>query len=223
MREIQDHYFREAKREGYLSRAAYKLIEIDDRKKILRPGDRVLDCGAAPGSWLQVAAKRIGPGGMVVGVDLQPIMHRFNEPNIRVVQSDFTTIDAQELLQSDTKSTRLFDVILSDMAPNTSGDPQGDHHRSARLCEALLDRCPALLRPGGNLIMKIFEGERYPELLKRAVTMFDSAKGFKPKASRSESAEMYVVATGLRSATSASEIGANATGKRKPSAGWRTR
>src|SRR5262245_52477735 len=91
-------------------------------------------------------------------------------------------------------SSRKFDVILSDMAPNTSGDRAGDHHRSARLCHALLDRCDALLKPGGNLVMKVFEGEAYPELLKRAKTMFDQARGYKPRASRSESAEMYIVA-----------------------------
>ena len=197
MREVQDHYFREAKREGYLSRAAYKLIEIDDRKKILRTGDRVLDCGAAPGSWLQVAAKRIGPKGIVVGIDLQPIKHRFNQPNIRLLEGDFNATSPEMLVQSAGPPLRPFDVILSDMAPNTSGDPSGDHHRSARLCEALLDRCSALLGNGGQLVMKVFEGEAYPELLKRTATMFDSVKGFKPKASRSESAEMYVIGAGF--------------------------
>ncbi|MCI0363705.1 MAG: RlmE family RNA methyltransferase [Phycisphaerales bacterium] len=198
MREVQDHYFKEAKREGYLSRAAYKLIEIDDRKKVLKRGDRVLDCGAAPGSWLQVAAKRVGPKGVVVGIDIQPITHRFDGLPVRMVASDFTTALPDQLLQLAGDANRKFDVILSDMAPNTSGDPSGDHFRSVRLCEALLDRCPALLRAGGNLVMKVFEGEAYPELLKRTAGMFESAKGFKPKASRSESREMYIVATGLR-------------------------
>src|SRR4029077_8827764 len=90
MREVQDHYFKLAKQEGYLSRAAYKLIEIDDRRKVLHSGDRVLDCGSAPGSWLQVAAKRIGPSGVVVGIDLQPLGHSFG-PNVRVIEGDFTT------------------------------------------------------------------------------------------------------------------------------------
>lgn len=197
-REIQDHYFHLAKREGYLSRAAYKLIEIDDRKKIMRPGSRVLDCGAAPGSWLQVAAMRIGPNGIVVGIDLQPIKHRFNEPNIRTVHGDLTQTVPETLLQTAGDSGRLFDVILSDMAPNTTGDPFSDHHRSARLCETLLELCPSLLRPGGNLVMKVFEGEAYPELLKHAAAAFQTVKGFKPKASRSESAEMYIVAQGFK-------------------------
>ena len=224
MREVQDHYFREAKREGYLSRAAYKLIEIDERKKVLNKGDRVLDCGAAPGSWLQVAARRIGPKGMVIGIDLQPIKHAFNLPNLHIVQADFMTTSPQELLRL--ISPKPFDVILSDMAPNTSGDPSGDHHRSARLCESLLDHCPSLLRPGGNLVMKVFEGEAYPDLLKHTAAMFESAKGFKPKASRSESAEMYIVASGLRTTTShpGQEAGAaTPIPKSKPSQGWSNR
>src|SRR5436190_9241039 len=99
MREVQDHYFRQAKREGYLSRAAYKLIEIDDRKKILRYGQRVLDCGAAPGSWMQVASKRVGPKGVVVGIDLQAINSRSNQTNVRTVQGDFTTTTTEQLLR----------------------------------------------------------------------------------------------------------------------------
>ena len=221
MREVQDHYFREAKREGYFSRAAYKLIEIDDRKKVLHPGDRVLDCGAAPGSWLQVAAQRVGAKGIVVGIDLQPIKHRFTQANIRVLEGDFTATAPEALLQSAGPPLRPFDVILSDMAPNTSGDPSGDHHRSARLCEALLDRCGGLLRNGGNLVMKVFEGETYPELLKRMGTMFESAKGFKPKASRSESAEMYVIGTGFHPQAVATEsASASVPHKRSPSSGW---
>lgn len=219
MRDLHDHYFREAKREGYLSRAAYKLIEIDDKKKVLRPGDRVLDCGCAPGSWLQVAAKRVGPKGAVVGIDLEPI--KFRAVNVKAVEADFTLIEPGELLAmagqlvargpasssptapsaqsastggSSDAASKLFDVILSDMAPATTGDPGGDHHRSVRLCHALLDRCSLLLKPGGNLVMKAFEGEAYPELLKRTEAMFECARGYKPKASRSESTEMYIVA-----------------------------
>lgn len=222
MREVQDHYFREAKREGYLSRAAYKLIEIDDRKHILRKGDYVLDCGAAPGSWMQVAATRVGSKGMVVGIDLQPIKHRFNAPNIRFIEGDFTTTSTHTLLKSTKSPDRKFDATLSDMAPNTSGDPSGDHHRSVRLCESLLDACAELLKPGGNLIMKVFEGEAYPELLKRTASMFDSVKGFKPKASRSESAEMYVVALGFKTSPKGDDD-QQAQPDRKRSTGWARR
>ena len=200
MREVQDHYFRLAKKEGYLSRAAYKLIEIDERRRILRTGDRVLDCGCAPGSWLQVASKIVGERGVVVGVDLQALRRKIAD-NVRVIAADFTTIDPmQPLRAASTGGNRLFDAILSDMAPNTTGDPEGDHFNSVRLCEAVLERCPALLRPrvgdraGGNLVMKVFEGSSYMSLLKRAERLFEDAKGFKPKASRSESTEMYIIA-----------------------------
>lgn len=193
-RQVQDHYFKQAKRDGYRSRAAYKLMEIDDRRRLLRRGDRVLDCGAAPGSWLQVAAKRVGPRGRVVGIDLKAITPPLVERNIRVIQGDLTAIDAAELRGGD----RRFDVLLSDMAPDTTGDRSTDHHRSVRLCEALLDRCDELLKPGGRLAMKVFEGEAYPDLLGRTRSMFEKVKGFKPKASRDVSTEMYIIGEGYK-------------------------
>ncbi len=205
MREVQDHFFRLAKEEGYLSRAAYKLIEIDDRKRLMRKGDRVLDCGCAPGSWLQVASKRVGDKGVVVGVDLQSIDRKI-AGNVRAIEGDFATIAAEELLRAagiDPTTSHRFDAIISDMAPNTSGDPQGDHFRSARLCEALLDRTPLLLRTGGNLVMKVFEGENYTDLVKRTERLFQTARGFKPEASRKESREMYIVAHGWRGSDAA--------------------
>lgn len=192
--EVQDHYFRQAKRDGYLSRAAYKLIEIDDRKKLLSKGNRVLDCGAAPGSWLQVTAKRVGPKGEVVGIDLKPITHKFNDGAVSVMVGDLTKASAEELLGGKGK----FDVILSDMAPNTTGDRTIDHHGSVRLCNAVLDRCGELLKRGGKLAMKVLEGEAYPDLLNRAREMFEKVKGFKPKASRDSSTEMYVIAEGFK-------------------------
>ena len=228
MREVQDHYFRLAKTEGYVSRAAYKLIEIDDRKKILRKGDRVLDCGAAPGSWMQVVGKRIGERGLVVGIDLQPLSTKFNQANLRFVQDDFTAIDPQILLQNSGDPSRAFDVILSDMAPSTTGDPASDHHRSARLCHAILDRCPALLRRGGNLVMKVFEGETYRDLLTRVSGAFESARGYKPKASRSESTEMYIIAMTYKGEVASTneadaEPAALPKQRRAPAAGWRPR
>jgi 23S rRNA (uridine2552-2'-O)-methyltransferase len=225
MKEVQDHYFREAKREGYLSRAAYKLIEIDDRKKLLRRGDAVLDCGAAPGSWLQVASLRVGEKGIVVGIDLQPI--RLSSANVRTMEGDLRVVADETLLapirgSGESQRARLFDVILSDMAPSTTGDPRADHFRSVQLCEMALDRAGGLLKRGGNLVMKVFEGESYPALLQRCHLLFESCKGFKPKASRSESVEMYIVAQDYRgpTTTSPSTIQPSATpSKRRPS-GW---
>jgi len=196
-REIQDHYFREAKRHGYLSRAAYKLIEIDDRKSVLHIGDCVLDCGAAPGSWTQVALQRIGGKGRVVAVDLQPI--RANGDNrLRTMQADFNELDAAELTGAipDSSANAQFDVVLSDMAPKTTGDKLIDHFGSIRLCEAVLDRLSGVLRPGGRLVMKVFEGEAYPDLLQGCRDEFSKVKGLRPKASRAESTEMFITVEG---------------------------
>ena len=212
-RELHDHYFREAKREGYLSRAAYKLIEIDTRKGLLRRGDCVLDCGAAPGSWLQVASKRVGPHGLVVGIDRRPIDHVFELDNVRCVHADLEEVETERLLSyladdegpvpssaasSGPASGKRFDVILSDMAPDTSGDHTADHFASARLCHAVLDRCGDLLAEGGRLALKVLEGESYAELLDRCRVLFEKVKGFVPKASRHKSTEIYVIAWGFR-------------------------
>jgi len=224
MREVQDHYFKLAKQEKYLSRAAYKLIEIDDRRKVLRQGDRVLDCGCAPGSWLQVAARRVGPRGSVVGIDLQPIPHRFDS-NTKVMTGDFTVTLPDALLTMAGEPARKFDVVLSDMAPNTSGDPESDHFRSVRLCDSVLEACPALLAEGGNLVMKVFEGAGYRDLVKRVEGTFAEARGFKPKASRSESVEMFIVATGFRPGQAKGDDvqEAQSPPRRKPSTGWSPR
>lgn len=202
-REIQDHYFRLAKKHGYHSRAAYKLIEIDDRKHVLATGVAVLDCGAAPGSWTQVALQRIGQRGCVVAVDLQPVRSA-RDARLHVIQGDLTELPTAQLLaplaenEPDGAGGSMFDVILSDMAPSTSGDRLVDHYASIRLCESVLDRAGELLRPGGNLVIKVFEGEAYPALLQRCKDLFPAVKGFRPKASRTESTEMFIVATGFR-------------------------
>ena len=220
MKEVQDHWFRLAKEEGYRSRAAYKLIDVDDRKRVLRRGDRVLDAGAAPGSWSQVAAQRVGPKGEVLGVDLKAINGGGYPSNVRFLQADLRDVD----LAAPPFDGRPFDVILSDMAPDTTGDPMGDHFRSARLCHDLLDLAVRCLRRGGNggnLVMKVFEGGEYPELLRRAERMFGEAKGYKPRASRSESVEMFVICLGFNGTDGRVASAEDATlPKRRPSAGW---
>jgi 23S rRNA (uridine2552-2'-O)-methyltransferase len=192
VKEVQDHWFREAKAQGYRSRAAFKLLEIDRRKRVLRRGMRVLDVGAAPGSWTQVAAAAVGPKGEVIGFDLKAIDPAGLPPQARVLTADLREIELESL------GGRPFDVVLSDMAPDTTGDPSGDQARSARLCHDLLDRVARWLRPGGTLVYKVFEGGDYPELLKRTRTLFEQVKGFKPPDSRAESVEMYVIAEGRR-------------------------
>lgn len=215
MKEVQDHWFRLAKEEGYRSRAAYKLIDIDDRKRVIRRGDRVLDAGAAPGSWSQVASTRVGPKGEVVAVDLKEINRANLPPNVRVLRGDLRELSLEDL------GGEPFDAVLSDMAPDTTGDPMGDGFRSARLCHDLLDRSMVWLRRGGNLVMKVFEGGEYPELLRRAGRMFGEAKGYKPRASRAESVEMFIVCLGFNGTDGRLETAEDANlPRRKPSKGW---
>ncbi len=191
-RVLHDEYFKRAKAEGYLARSAYKLLEIQERRRIMRAGDRVLDLGCAPGSWLQVAREIVGGRGVVVGVDLQEVRERIAD-NVFTIVGDMNELGAAELLGD---SGRLFDVVISDMAPKTTG--AGDGLRSVRLCERILDVVPGVLRRGGNLAMKVLEGETYPELLARTKGMFREARGLKPRASRAVSREMFVIATGYR-------------------------
>ena len=196
MKDVQDHFFRLAKEEGYRARSAYKLLEIDDRFRILRPGARVLDLGACPGSWMQVASRRVGDRGLVVGIDLKPIERRGLAGNAVPMQGDVNELTREGLPPA--MEGRLFDAVVSDMGPDTSGVPMADSARSVQLCHAMLDRLPFLLRTGGHAAMKVYEGADYPALLKRAQGMFDEARGFKPKASRAESVEMFVVCRGYR-------------------------
>jgi len=193
-RTLHDEFFKRAKAEGYLARSAYKLLELNEKKRLIRTGARVLDLGCAPGSWLQVCRKLVGSQGVVVGIDLQEIDHAF-EPNVHVIQGDLTKIDPGQLLGA---SGILFDCVVSDMAPPTSG--HGDHFRSVHLCEAILDRLPALLRSGGNLAMKVFEGESHQDLVKLTAGMFAEAKAYKPRASRGVSSETYIVGKGYKGA-----------------------
>ena len=186
-RELHDHFFREAKRNGYRSRAAYKLIEINEKRHILKKGDLVLDLGAAPGSWLQVVSEQIGSSGKVIGVDLTEIDGSLPE-NVITIQDDVTTLTPTSF-----KDVPVFDVILSDMAPSTTGTRTIDHHGSVSLCNTALDLAATILKPHGHLVMKVLEGEVYRDLLGRAVDSFEHAKGYKPKASRSISTEMYIV------------------------------
>ena len=186
-RDLHDFFFKEAKRNGYRSRAAYKLTEIDDKRHVLSKTDVVLDLGCAPGSWLQVVSKRIGLSGKAIGVDLKAIDQTNLPDNVVAIEGDVTTLTPESF------DNKLFDVILSDMAPNTTGTRTIDHHGSVNLCHTALDLASTLLKPHGNLVMKVLEGEAYPELLERCSQMFEQAKGFKPKASRAISTEMFVV------------------------------
>jgi len=203
-RVLHDRYFRQAKREGYAARSAYKLLEINERRGVIAGGDAVLDLGCAPGSWLQVAAELVGDAGVVVGLDL----HRVDVPipaNARTFEGDLREIDPEILLapireqrpedERPPRPDRVFDAVVSDMAPATTG--HGDDLRSTHLCRDVLSLCPALLKPRGNLVMKVLEGAEYPDLLKECRAYFNRVGAIKPRASRDISRETYVVAQGF--------------------------
>ncbi|MGQ0627326.1 MAG: SAM-dependent methyltransferase [Phycisphaerales bacterium] len=198
-RKLHDHYFKMAKEEGYAARSAYKLLQINERRRIVRRGMHVLDLGCAPGSWLQVASEAVGQRGCVVGLDLQAVTIPLPAHAIALVGDAFN-YPVSDLALAMTRcgiagGDGRFDVLLSDMAPNTTG--AGDHFRSVALCRRVLQVAPELLAPGGSLVMKVFEGSEYIDLLRETGRVFDEAKGYKPQATREVSTEMFIIATGF--------------------------
>lgn len=191
-RQLHDEYFKKAKAEGYLARSAYKLIEITEKKWLIKRGDAVLDLGCAPGSWLQVAEKMVGPEGVVVGIDLSDVRHRFGD-NVHIVKGDIYQTPPEVLIGG---MGMPFDVVMSDMAPSTSG--HGDDFLSVRLCRHMIQILPHLLRRGGHTLMKVLEGEEFPTLLREVRALFGDAGGIKPKASRDVSREMFIWGKGYK-------------------------
>jgi 23S rRNA (uridine2552-2'-O)-methyltransferase len=189
-RHVTDPYVRKARSEGFRSRAAYKLIEIDERERLFRPGAIVVDLGAAPGSWAQVAAGRTKPGGKVIAVDLLDIAPI---SGVTVLKGDFRQAQIAEALGG-----AEADVILSDLAPNLSGIPNVDQSRFAELSFAALDFCQKALKRDGVFVLKAFHGEAFDEVLQRLKQQFGKVVVRKPGASRGESRETYVVARNQR-------------------------
>jgi len=186
---FQDHYFHRAKKDHYLARAVYKLEEIQNRHRLMRRGDRVLDLGAAPGSWVQLASGVVGPRGRVVAVDVKPIGHSFGE-NVTVLTGDvFDDALVEQLLRDHAP----FDAVLSDMAPATSGIRSADSARSSLLFERALAVAEGTLRPGGRFLAKIFQGAEFHDLLVRVKRRFRRVKVVKPDASRKMSKEIYIL------------------------------
>jgi len=187
---FRDHYFHRAKKECFLARAVYKLEEIQSRYKILKPGMRVLDLGAAPGSWTQLACRVVGPAGLIVGVDLKEIEHPFPK-HVVVMQRDVGEVAFEEELIA---LYSPFDVVLSDMAPATSGIRNADSARSALLFEIAFRVARSTLRPQGHFLAKIFQGSDFHRLLLEVKKEFEWVKVVKPNASRKESKEIYILA-----------------------------
>ena len=198
-RQLNDPYVEEAKRRGYRSRAAFKLTEIDDRYHFLKPGMTVLDLGAAPGGWSQIAAERVGSAegrGQVLAVDLSPIEPL---PGVEVLTQDVSADDAPAAIRAALKGGRA-DVVLSDMAAPATGHRSTDHLRVVALVEAALDLAEDVLKPGGTFLAKVFQGGAGGELVAKLKRSFAKVHHVKPKASRKESPEVYVLATGFRGA-----------------------
>ncbi len=190
-RQLNDPYVHEAQRLGYRARSAFKLIELDDKLHFIKKGCTVIDLGAAPGGWSQIALQR--GAGKVIGLDLLPIDPM---PGVTFLQMDFMNDDAPEALIMLMGSGA--DVVLSDMAPNTMGHKQTDHLRIMALVEAAYEFATQVLKPGGTFVSKIFQGGAQGELLKTMKADFTTVKHVKPDSSRKESSEQYVVATGFR-------------------------
>jgi 23S rRNA (uridine2552-2'-O)-methyltransferase len=193
VRQLNDPYVARAKREGFRSRAAYKLIEIDDKATVLKKGMRVIDLGAAPGGWSQVAARRVGAQGRLVAIDVLPMDAI---AGVDFAQLDFLSADSPEKLRVMLGGPA--DVVLSDMAANATGHAKTDHLRIMALVEAAADFAREVLAPGGSFLAKVLQGGTEAALLTALKRDFNSVKHVKPAASRSDSAELYLLATGYR-------------------------
>jgi 23S rRNA (uridine2552-2'-O)-methyltransferase len=192
-RHVTDGYVRQARAQGYRSRAAFKLLEIDAREKLLRPGAHVLDLGAAPGGWSQVAAAKVGPAGRVVAIDLlefAPIS------GVKALRGDVRQAEVREALRAALSGPA--DVVLSDLSPNISGVANVDQARAAELAELAVALAAALLKPSGALLVKVFQGEAFEGIVANLKGAFRSVSVRKPGASRGESRETYLVARGRR-------------------------
>jgi 23S rRNA (uridine2552-2'-O)-methyltransferase len=190
----REHYYKEAKRVGYRARSAFKLEQIQSKFKIIKKGNTVIDLGAAPGGWSQVAKELVGDQGSVIGIDLSyinPIS------GVTFLQGDLTedsTIDKVKQIIGDKK----VNTVLSDMSPNISGNYSVDQARSVYLCEHALKLAELLLRPDGNFVCKVFEGEDLQDFVKKTNKIFKTVKQFSPPASRKSSSEIYVIARHLQ-------------------------
>jgi len=191
---VSDHWVQEAQRLGFRSRAAFKLIELAEKDRLLRPGMTVVDLGAAPGSWCQVLRERLGPSARIVALDLLPMDP---VPGVRFVQGDFREEDALRALEAALEGRRA-ELVLSDLSPNISGVASADQVRSVLLAELALEFAERWLQPGGDLVVKAFQGAGFAELHEQLQGRFGKVAVRKPGASRDRSREVYLVGKGFR-------------------------
>jgi 23S rRNA (uridine2552-2'-O)-methyltransferase len=195
-----DALYRRAKSQGYAARSVYKLQEMDRRYRLLRPGQAVLDLGCHPGSWLQFAAQKVGKKGRLVGVDLQPPGVAL-PPGVGFIQADVLQLTPDGLRER--SGIEAFDLVLSDVAPRTTGVRDRDAAASLELTQAALELALALLKPAGSFLAKVYFGPGVDDLIRRVKRAFKLGKGHKPDASRSASREIYILGRGLKRAAPA--------------------
>lgn len=191
----RDHYSKRAKLEQYPARSVYKLKEAQKKYRLIKKGDQILDLGCAPGSWTLFAAKLIGKQGKILGIDREAVTHAM-PPQAKTLIADVMAIDRTWLEEQDLLNR--FDVVLSDMAPATTGNKMVDATRSFQLCQAALKIAEMALKPGGSLLCKIFQGEEFEEFSESVGERFRKHRIFKPRSSRRESKEIFVVGKGYR-------------------------
>ena len=191
----RDYYYQKAKKEKYRSRAAYKLFQAIKKYHFIEYGDVVLDLGAAPGGWIQAARKTVGNKGFVLGVDLKSI-EPFPQHYVRTIICDITEQDATQQIQE--MLPRKADVVISDASPNISGIWEVDHARQLDLAQRALEIALQTLKPSGSIFVKVFQGDMFSDFLQKIKRNFESVTVVKPKASRPKSAEIYLLARGLR-------------------------
>jgi len=193
-RHVSDPYVKQAQKDGYRSRASYKLLEVQEKYKLIRPGMSVVDLGAAPGGWSQVTSRLIGGQGRLIASD---ILEMDSIPDVTFIQGDFTKDEVLAQILEAVGNSHV-DLVISDMAPNMSGTPAVDIPKAMFLCELALDLATRVLKPGGDFLIKIFQGEGFDVYLKDARQKFDKVQMFKPDSSRDSSREQYLLARGYR-------------------------
>lgn len=193
-RHVNDPYVKQAQKDGYRSRASYKLLEVQEKYKLIRPGMSVVDLGAAPGGWSQVTSRLIGGQGRLIASD---ILEMDSIPDVTFIQGDFTRDDVLAQILEAVGNSQV-DLVISDMAPNMSGTPEVDMPKAMFLCELALDLAARILKPGGNFVIKVFQGEGFDAYVKDARQKFDKVQMIKPDSSRGSSREQYMLAWGYR-------------------------
>lgn len=192
---VKDHYFKKAKKENFLARSVYKLEEIDLKYKVICPGDSVVDFGYHPGSWIQYTSRKVGDKGRVRGIDIKPVNNKIsNLNNVLLFEKSIFDVNVLEDLEMDS----LFDVVLSDMAPNTTGMKSVDQLRSLNLVEEVFRLIPDFLKPGGNFVIKVFDSHDAQVFLKENKKIFQEFHLLKPKSTRSVSKEFFAIGKGYK-------------------------